>query len=291
MTAETGSFSAAAEKCCVTQSAISQQIKSLENENNLMLFERAAHKVKLTDIGKELLPYARKTINAYEELKERAKELQGGTLCGELRVGIGSFIEPYLRKAAAVMTERYPNLRISVVFGKATLLNEMLRKHELDIAFTMNTAYEDEGIISTPVLHFYLSAIMKTTHPLSQKEKVTFDDLMKYRCMLPTIDRRAMDTIKLYLNERVEDLNIAFELNDADAILKMLQETNNMIGFLPNLYTSNTPMLCAKPIEGLEMLLHSNVHYLRDTHMKRSAKVFLELVKEYAPLTKIQQEA
>lgn len=58
--AETGSFSEASKMCFLSQSAISQQIKALENELNVSLFIRASRMIVLTEAGRELLPHAKK---------------------------------------------------------------------------------------------------------------------------------------------------------------------------------------------------------------------------------------
>ena len=58
-------------------------------------------------------------------------------ITGELRIGVGSFIAPYIRRTDMIFMERYPNVKINVEFSKVCRLNQMLREHKIDLAFTM----------------------------------------------------------------------------------------------------------------------------------------------------------
>lgn len=278
--AENHSFSQASRLCFLTQSAISQQIKSLEEELGTELFHRTQHYTTLTEAGEELLPYARRVIKSMKDVKEHMSQLNG-MLCGKLTIGIGSFIEPYIRMATCKFMEKHPNVQLNLVYSKPQLLNRALKMHELDLAFTMNTAYSDEGIESVPVIPFHLSAIMKTTHPLTRMDKVSFEDVQKHKVIMPDAGTRPLETIRRYSGLDIEKLKISVIVNAPDAALNLVQETNG-ITFLPSLYVQNRPMLCARPIEGLEMELMSNAHWLTDTSRKKSAEAFLKIIKEDA---------
>ena len=83
---ETGSFSKTAEEMGYSQSAVSQMIRSLENEVSLPLLIRSHNGVELTHEGKELMPYIRSVVNSYRMLEEKTKELKGMN-SGEIRIG------------------------------------------------------------------------------------------------------------------------------------------------------------------------------------------------------------
>lgn len=97
--AETGSFSIAAARCYVTQSAISQHIKALEEELDCQLLIRTSRTITLTEFGQELLPRAKEILKQTEDCKEHINALNN-CLTGELRLGVGSFIIPYILKTA-----------------------------------------------------------------------------------------------------------------------------------------------------------------------------------------------
>ena len=73
--AETLNFSEAAKVLCITQSTLSQQVKQLENELGTTLLVRSSHSVAMTEAGRELLPYAQKTLREAELCKTRISDL------------------------------------------------------------------------------------------------------------------------------------------------------------------------------------------------------------------------
>ena len=117
-------------------------------------------------------------------------------MTGELRIGVGSFIAPYVRMAALIFMERYPNVRINAEFTKAYILNQSLRAHMLDLAFTMNMAYSHEGIETTPCIPFNVYAIMRDTHPLASLPKVSYEDILKHPIIMPDVGERAIETFQ-----------------------------------------------------------------------------------------------
>ena len=205
--AETLSFSVAASYCCVTQSAVSQHIKALEEELGCKLLIRTSHDIMLTESGENLLPRAKEILKQTEDCKEHIHALNN-CITGELHIGVGSFIAPYVRVAALTFMKRYPNVRINADFNKAHILNRSLRSHSIDLAFTMNMAYSHEGIESMPCIPFNVYAIMRDTHPLASLPKVSYEDLLKHPVIMPDVGERAIDTFQQNINRDIYKLNI-----------------------------------------------------------------------------------
>lgn len=275
---ETGRFSLAASACNITQSAVSQHIKNLEEEYKTTLLIRTTHNTRPTESGQALYEHAKRIMKEMSDCNEDISKLNG-CLTGELRMGVGSFIEPYIRKAAIVMMNRYPGVRLNVEFGKACRLNQMLRDHQIDIAFTMNTAYDDEGIETKPCIPLHIYAIMSKRHPLARKKKVTFDELVKHPVIMPDAGERVYATIQKHIHEDLSRLDVRAVVNSAEAMLSVLDELG-LITFLPSQYAEDMPGLVAIPIAKLEKEMISNVHYMQDVTLKQSAKVFLDIIEE-----------
>lgn len=287
--AETKSFSIASARCHVTQPAISQHIKTLEEELGCKLIIRNTHSIMLTESGEELLPRAKEILKQEEECKDYINAINN-KITGELRIGVGSFIAPFIRKASVEFMERYPEVRLNVEFGKAHRLNQMLRSHDIDIAFTMNTPYKEEGIDYMSAIPFCIQAIMPQTHPLASYDKVTYKELLKHKVIMPDIGERVFNSVQKYFKDDLSKLNVKAIVNSASEALSVLEESK-MITFLPKIYLKFYPHLTARPIEGLEQELMSNVHWMRDVSMKKSAQLFLDIIKEEAvPYVKALQE-
>lgn len=288
--AETKSFSIAASRCCLTQSAVSQHVRMLESELGCKLLIRTSHDIMLTESGQALLPHAKDILKQAEDCKEHIKALNN-CMSGELRIGVGSFIAPYIRMAALIFMERYPNVRINADFTKAHILNQSLRAHMLDIAFTMNMAYSYEGIDSCPCIPFSVYAIMRDTHPLAALQKVSYEDLLKYPIIMPDVGERVFETCQQYIQRDLNKLNIKCVISDPDEALASVEETK-YVTFMPKLYLRNHPSLVARPIIGLEQQLMSNAHWMHDVPKKRSAQLFLDIIKdEVVPYIAVAEES
>lgn len=273
---EAGSFSAASAIVNLTQSAVSQHIKQLEEEIGTSLLIRTSHSVVLTEAGTIMYEYCKKILKLAAECKEEISALTG-CLRGELRIGVGSFIEPYIRKAAIEFMKKFPGVRLNVEFEQSCRLNQMLREHKIDLAFTMNTAYEDEGIESTPAIPFRIYAIMSKGNPMAGKSVMSFKDIRKCDIIMPDVGERVFATIRKYINEDLTKLNVKAIVSSSGAALNVLGDIN-CITFLPILYIENRPDLTAVPIVGLDKDFVSNAHWMKDTAMKQSAKEFIGIV-------------
>lgn len=278
--AETFSFSIAASRCYVTQSAISQHIKALEDELGCKLLIRTSHNITLTEYGEALLPRAKDILKQTADCKEHIQALNN-CMTGELRIGVGSFIAPYIRVAAIIFMERYPNVRLNAEMTKATNLNHLLRNHELDIAFTMNTAYKNEGIESIPCIPFHIYAIMRNTHPLAKLPEVSYKDMLCHSVIMPDVGERVFNTFQQYMRHDLTKLNVKCIVNDPDEDLAIVEEKQS-ITFMPKLYLKNHPTLVAKPITELRTNLMSNAHYMQDMPLKHSAQIFLDIIQQEA---------
>src|SRR3954470_9087378 len=98
--AEEGSFTRAAGRLHVVQSAVSSGVRALERELGVTLFDRTTHRVELSDAGRALLPEARRTLAAAEAARDAIHQLRGG-LRGTVRLGV-----MLTQRAAAVSVPR-----------------------------------------------------------------------------------------------------------------------------------------------------------------------------------------
>lgn len=278
--AETLSFSIAAQKCCITQSAVSQHIKMLENEMGCKLILRSSHKLELTECGQIFLAYAKNIINQADDCKEQIHAINN-CMIGELRIGVGSFIAPYIRHAITLFMERYPGVMLNCEYNKACRLNEALRIHNIDLAFTMNKAFPSEGIESLPCIPFSLYVFVKKSHILARQQFVSYSDILKHPVIMPDVGDRVFTTFQQYINCDLTKLNVKCIIGDPDEALAVVEDTN-YITFMPKLYLQHHPSLTARPIIGLEETLQSNAHWMKDIPLKRTAQIFLDIIKNEA---------
>ncbi len=272
--AETGRFSDASKQLFISQSAVSQQIKLLEEELGTQLFVRNQHSVSLTESGKELLPLARKVLRGITDCYDRIADLKG-MLCGELNIGLTYTLEPYVREAMLSFMKTYPKVQVNAYYKNLPELLARLRNCEIDMMLSMMPTSPHEFIESVPLMEYRLSAIMRKTHPLAGKKQLTFHDLEHQGLILPEKGIRDRNAIESYIHTETGTLNIRSLVNDANAILNILQESNYIAILAENTIT-NRPSLCAVPIINLDKPITVYAHFNREISRKHSADVFLE---------------
>ena len=133
--AELGQLTRAAERLHISQPALSAQIKALEDELNVALFERGAAGMTLTAAGRQLLPEAERALAAAQALRSQALALRG-EVAG--RVRLGSIGDPELTRVAEVLrsaVDCLPLLEIDVQHEISGAAFEKVRDGELDVAF------------------------------------------------------------------------------------------------------------------------------------------------------------
>lgn len=275
--AETGRFSDASKQLFISQSAVSQQIKLLEEELGTQLFVRNQHSVSLTESGKELLPLARKVLRGITDCYDRISDLKG-LLCGELNIGLTYTLEPYVREAMLSFMKSYPKVQVNAHYKNLPELLAKLRNCEIDMMLSMMPTSPHEFIESVPLMEYRLSAIMRKNHPLANKEHLEFEDLKHQGLILPEKGIRDRNALESYIHAETGSLNIRSLVNDANAILNILQESN-YIAILAENTIANRPSLCSVTIKALDMPIKVYAHFNKDTTHKHSADVFLEMFR------------
>ncbi len=133
--AKYGHFGKAAEVCHVSQPALSMQIQKLEDELDILLFERSNRKVMLTRVGQQILASAQKAINAVEEMKAIAQAAQD-PFAGDLYLGaFPTLASYYLPKVVLTLTEKLPKLKLFLQESVTLDLQTALLEGSLDAAF------------------------------------------------------------------------------------------------------------------------------------------------------------
>lgn len=277
--AETGGFTEASRRCYLSQSAISQQIKSLEEELNTTLFVRTPHKVVLTESGQMLLPLARKVLKDVDNCNVLMSDIHG-MLCGELTIGLTASLEPYIRKAVAQFVRKYPKVHLRLCYKTIPELIHMLRSGELDMAFSIKVEGEEDWVDSEPIAKYRCCAIMRDTHPLANRDIITFKALAGQPLILPEEPQGDQNAIVHFLSKTAPELNVRAVINDPCAILNQLKITNS-ISILSEHSIDGVDDLRAIPILELLTPFTSYVHTPKNAYRKKAIDTFLREMSSY----------
>lgn len=276
--AETLNFSDAAKSLYITQSTLSQQIRQLETEMNVQLFQRNSHEVRLTEAGGELLPYAKQTLRAAETCADRLRDLQR-LLTGTLNIGVTYSFSPILTETVLAFMKRYPEVKLNVYYKTMTELMEMLERSEVDFVLAFKPTRRHEQIESHILFDNHLAAIVRPGHPLARKEKVTLTDLEKYEFALPSKGLQARNTFDMLFSERDYHFKVRIELNEVNILLKLIKGSN-LVTILSEATIHNETEVKAIPIDVPENEMEGCIHTLKNAYRKHSASEFIRLLGE-----------
>ncbi|MBS0391265.1 MAG: LysR family transcriptional regulator [Comamonadaceae bacterium] len=180
--ADTGSFSRAADKCHVTQSALSRSIQALEVELGATLIDRIGKRNELTPFGKEVARRARRMVLDAAEMRRSAEFLQPGHM-SSLRIGLGSgpsamLMRPFLQH----MAHAHPGVQVSIQPGATELQVPQLREREFDaLVVDMRRIMPAPDLVIEDLGRMRAGFICRHDHPLRRSgAPVSFADMRRH---------------------------------------------------------------------------------------------------------------
>jgi DNA-binding transcriptional LysR family regulator len=204
--AETESFTKSAQINGVTQSAVSQQISSLERHFKSILIERSKKKFRLTREGQMLYDYSKRILNQYEELQSHLQELKdivSGTIRVSTIYSIGLHdLPPYLKK----FLKTYPTVNVHVEYRRVNQVYEDVLGNVVDVGLVAYPS-KDARIEVVPLRKDQLVLICHPQHPLAKLKTVRLEQIhgAKFIAFEPDIPtRKAIDKVLRDSNVEVQ---------------------------------------------------------------------------------------
>ncbi len=163
---ELGSFTKAAESLGYTQAAVSQMIRSLEEELGFHLLHRSHGGVRLTQEGERMLPCIQNTVSALRSLHDKAQEVSA-LVDGEVRIGsISSISQHWLPFLIQGFTQLYPHVKFHLYQSDLSIMHDWLRSGYIDCCFI----YQEElpGFCNVMLARDSFLAVVPEEHPLAR---------------------------------------------------------------------------------------------------------------------------
>jgi DNA-binding transcriptional LysR family regulator len=230
--AETGTFTAAAERVHVTQAAISMQIRQLERETGAKLFVRAPRRVILTEAGEKLLERAQLILREYDAALDELAALTGAEK-GRLRIGSASAMvsaDP-LPQILKELKKAHPGVETSVISGTSEDLVQRLLSGELDAAF-VSLPVDARGIQTEMLSEDSLVAIASPRHRLAKQKVVSAYALAGEKLILGERGGNTRRLIDQFFTHAGVTLKVSMELSRLSAIKRMVEEDMG-VGIVP----------------------------------------------------------
>jgi DNA-binding transcriptional LysR family regulator len=173
--ARSGSFTRAARELHLTQPAVSQQIKLLEQEAGLPLFEHIGRTIHVTAAGQELLRYATQVTDLLREAGETLAAIRG-LKRGVLKLGAVSTAKYFAPSLLSAFAPAYPDVTIRFSVGNREEVIKLLAANEIDLAI-MGRPPRELATIAAPFAKHPLVIIASPDHPLAKKRRILLKQL------------------------------------------------------------------------------------------------------------------
>lgn len=279
--AETESFTKAAQINSVTQSAVSQQISSLERTFKSLLIERSKKKFRLTREGQVLYDYSKQIIQTYESLHSKLQDLKD-IISGTIRVAtiysIGLHdLPPYIKK----FMKSYPTVNIHVEYRRANQVYEDVLSNVVDIGLVAYPV-KDSKLEIIPLRKEPLVLICHPQHPFSKQKAVRLKSLAGQKVIgfepdIPT--RKALDKI---LREHGVEVKHVMEFDNVETVKRAVEIDAGIsivpIGTVTQEINKNT--LAAVEIEDGEFYRPLAAIYKKNKVLSPAMKQFLTILKD-----------
>lgn len=170
-----GSVTAAANALHLTQPAVSMQLRQLEEQLELSLFEPVGRGLQITEPGRELAAMATDLLLRLDDFSRAARELHG-VRRGRVRLGVVSTAKYFAPRLLAQFIKSHPGLDLKLnVFNREQILDQ-LESYAIDLGI-MGLPPEDSSLVGTPFAPNPLGIVAAPAHPLSLRSQLTPDDL------------------------------------------------------------------------------------------------------------------
>ncbi len=237
--AELQHFGRAAERCHASQPTLSMQIRKLEDQLGVALFERSGRRVLITSAGEQIVERARILIRDYEELQSVARRLKDPT-AGNYRLGVFPTLAPYLlpRIVPAIHAE-YPRLRLLLIEEKTELLLGRLRRGQIDMALLALPVPGDDLFCKALFDEPFCLAV-SDRHPLARKKYVGPADLQNASLLLLDEGHCLRDQALEFCKRNAIDESREFRATSLETLIQMVA-TDLGITLVPEMATRDAP--------------------------------------------------
>ena len=169
-------FGRAAESCFITQPTLSMQIKKLEEDLSVIIFDRSKQPLIPTDVGARIIEQSRILLKEAEKINNIVREHKN-LISGELKIGIIPTLAPYLLPLFIGNYKRkYPNIQIKVEELTTQNIIDRLQRDLIDVGILVTPLHE-ERINEKPIFYEGMMIYAHPDHPLHSKEKITVKDI------------------------------------------------------------------------------------------------------------------
>ena len=270
-------FATAASHCFVTQPTLSMQIKKLEEELEVTLFDRNQKPVVPTDIGQQVVEQARVSLQSLKKIEELVHH-HADNLSGTLRIGIIPTLSPYLLpRILPSLAAKYPNLDLEIEELLSDQIIEKLHKDLLDVCVWVANRTEHH-LVNLPLFYERFLVYLPNGHPYREKV-IALDELDMKQMWLLREGHCFRDQVATFCGGLVETDHHANFLSGSLETLKKIVDQHYGFTLLPELAVFDLP-----PEQQVNVRSFKNIQPLREVsltyHRRFSKEKLVQAFKE-----------
>lgn len=211
-----GSYTRAAEELHLTQPAVSIQIKRLEAQTGLPLFEPVGRKMFLTAAGKVIYQASLDILGRVEQLRNTVEDLKG-VVKGPLQVSVVTTAKYFMPHLLGQFLQQYPEVEPKLKFTNRARIMERLVNNDDDFV-VMGQTLEDDSLEAYPFLNNILGIVAPAGHPLADRKNITLKELTKERFLKRELGSGTRILFDQMLKDKGLQIEPYMELGSSEAL-------------------------------------------------------------------------
>lgn len=277
---EENNMTRAAKKMYMTQPAVSQTIREIEEEYLISLFERSGSKLHVTQAGEKLYQYAKRIFQIMDDMRSEMTMNEATT---EIRVGCNvsagtALIRGYIKDFQTL----YPNIKISVLVSRSAVLEERINNRDIDFAIMEDLVHSADQMIQIPYYKDRIVIVAASDHPLVGKKEISLHHLTSENFLLRERGAGVRDKFEYIL--KINDIYIEplWESSTTKALVNAVLDGIG-IAVLPYLLVKEyleMGIIVELPIKGISLNRNLNIVYHKDKILTKPIESFISLIRQ-----------
>jgi len=274
------SFTRAAAALHVSQPALSQQVRQLEESLGTTLFDRSGRTTRLTDAGEVYLRYAKRAAQELQEAKRAIDDL-GDLSRGSLRVGVTPTFTSYLvGPLVEAFHGRYPNITLVVREIAQEAMEELLLADEVDVGIAFDNGHHLD-LEAQALLVETLALVVGKQHPLATTASIGLEALNSESLILLSAEFATREQIDSYCRQHNIRPHVQVEANTISALIEVVSRTT-LSTLLPATIAQAHEQLVAIELDPQRLQRTAVLMQRKGVYQTAAARAFVELAMKVA---------
>lgn len=289
--AEERSFTKAASQLGYTQAAVTHQIKQLEEELGIQLFERIRNQTKLTMSGEQLLPLVYQTLKDTDNILSFANaDLE---MRGQLKIGTcTSMMEAMLPEIITELNSRHPLVQTTVLTGTTIDSADMLSRNEVDIMLVIDEKISNPYLMRAAEREEQMDFVCGRSHPLAKKKRISVKELCEHPFVVTETGVSYTQVLEKFLAKNDATIEPFLEIGSTNVVIDMVKR-NRAVAFLPHYIVDDDIKkghLIKMNVTGGKITLFDQAYYHKSKWITPQMQEFLDLLCEKEGFEKLYDQ-